>query len=394
MKRSYPSWWLGLFILLVAGSVAWWFIARRGGEPAASKEEAPVAQVKTAPLRRGSIERTLTAYGTAVAAPGGTRSLSFPFECRVVAVQTNAGQPVKEGDVLLQIEPSADARLALDTARAAQNAADAALKDVQGRFNAHLATNADLATAQSAARDARLKFDSLQSRTPGADGDVRAPAAGLVTSVTARPGMVVPAGGPLVDLAVENRLEARLGIAPADAPQTRAGQAVHLHAVDSNPEGQAGSFAGTLRIVGQSVDPTTRMVDGFASLDPASEHGTAILIGSYLRAEIVVEKKEALLAPRASVLPDPEHPSQGTLFTTRSGQAKKHTVGMGIDDGQNVELTGDTAGLDDGTPVVTEGAYELEDGMTVEVARPDDEHPATPTTQGKAEQPEGGDTAP
>lgn len=385
MKRRFrPGILIGLVLAVIAAG-GWWLVARHttGDDPAAGKEEAPVAQVKTSPLRQGSIERTLTAYGTAVAAPGGTRSLSFPFECRVVAVATNVGQPVKEGDILLQIEPSADARLALDTARAAQKAAEAALADVQERFRAHLATNADLATARSAARDARLKSDSLQSRAPGADGEVLSPSYGLVTGVTARPGVVVPAGGPLVELAVENHLEARLGIAPADAAQTRAGQPVHLSAVEGDAGTDPAALTGTLRIVGQSVDPATRLVDGFASIDPPSGHGAAILIGSYLRAEIVVEKKEALLAPRGSVQPDPEHPGQGTLFTVKSGKAAKHAVGLGIDDGQSVELTGDTAGLADGTAVVTEGAYELEDGMTVETALPAKAPPAAEKSGGE-----------
>ena len=389
MKTRFRRWILTALSLALAGAGVWWLVGkRRGSEEAVEKEPAPVAQVQTATLRRGTTERTLTVYGTVVAAPGGTRSLSFPFECRVVSVRANPGQGVKEGDVLLQIEPSADSRLALDTARATRNAAEAALKDVQTRFNAHLATNADLAAAGSAARDARLKLDSLQSRAPGADGSVRAPAAGLVTQVTARPGVVVPASGPLVEIAVENRLEARLGFAPSDAAQAKAGQPVRLTVVDGPISAQSVVVNGVVRVVGQSVDPATRLVDGFVSLDPPPDNTALIFIGSYLRADVVVEKKEGLLAPRGSVLPDEEHPGQGALFTVKSGNASRHRIGVGIDDGISVELTGDTSGLADGTEVVTEGAYELEEGMAVEIFRPGaDPAPA-------AETPGGGNGAP
>ena len=95
----------------------------------------------------------------------------------MAAVQANAGQPVKEGDVLLQIEPSADARLALDTARAAKNAAETALKDVQRRFNAHLATNADLATAQQRRADGDGLRDAVEQR---AERERGAAASGLL----------------------------------------------------------------------------------------------------------------------------------------------------------------------------------------------------------------------
>ena len=367
MKKVFPWILLGAGIVAVA-SLAWWLFSRGGGkDDPEGKEPAPTAQVRVIPLRRGPIERTLTVYGTAAPAPGGTRSLSFPFECRVVAVQANVGQPVQAGDVLLQIEPSVDARLALDTARGAQATADAALKDVQRRFDAHLATNADLSAAASAAHDARLRFASLQSRTPSADGDVRAPAAGLVTAVSARPGAVIPAGGPLVEIAVANRLEARLGLAPPDAARVRAGQTVRLIPVETETAANTAPLTGTVRVVGQSVDPATRLVDGFVALDAPPPGGGAILVGTYLRAEIVLETKDALLAPRDAVLPEEIHPGRATLFTVKDGKAVQHEVGTGIDDGTRVEiLAGEDGGLTDGTRVVTQGAYELEAGMAVE----------------------------
>ena len=369
MKQLFRWWMLVVAAALLAvGALAWWFLGRGGKEPPTANGDAPpVAQVNTALLRHGEIERTFTAYGTAVAAPGATRSLSFPFECRVVAVGANVGQPVKAGDVLLQIEPSTDARLTLDTAKSVRDAADAALKDVQGRFRAHLATNADLATAQSAAREAGLKLQSLQSRLPGAEGDVLAPAAGLVISIAARPGAVVPAGGPLVELAVDNRLEARLGIAPRDSRQVRAGQPVHLTPVESREGASVAPMTGTVRVVGQSVDAGTRLVDGFVAFDNAPATGAPVLIGTYLRAEIVVEKKQVLLAPRAAVLPDETHPGRAVLFTVAGNKAVKHEVGTGIEDGTSVEITDGSNTLADGTKVVTQGTYELEDGMAVEI---------------------------
>ena len=313
-------------MLLVVGGAIWWWLGHKAAGSESEKEPALTARVQVAPLRRGQIERTLTAYGTAEAAPSGIRSVAFPFECRVVAVTANVGQTVTAGDAVLQIEPSADARLALDTAQSAQEAAGKALHDVQSRFQAHLATNIDLQTAQSVARDTQLKFQSLRSRSPGGDGIVKALAAGLITKLPAAPGTVVPAGGPLVELAVENRLEARLGIAPADAAQVKAGQSVHLFAVQARGDVQDAAAEGRVRVVGGSVDPATRMVDAFVTLDTPGDGAALILIGAYLRAGIVLEKKDALLAPRAAVLPTEGGGTGEVVFTVRSGHAVKHEV--------------------------------------------------------------------
>lgn len=372
MKKRFSWGCLLLAVLLLVGSGSlWWLFSRRSSADTKKEaEEEPTAQVQVAPLHRGQIERTLVAYGTAVTAPGGTRSVAFPFEAKVVAVQVNPGQMVAAGDTLLQIEPSVDARLALDTARSAQQAADKALLDTQKRFDAHLATNTDLAAAQSTARDARLKFDSLQSRTPNTDGIVKAPAAGVVTKLLAGPGTVVAPGGPLVEIAVENRFEARLGIASADAAQVKAGQAVHLRPVEarSGEVGKEAALQGVVRVVGASIDPATRLVDVLVTLD---DPGAPVLIGTYLRAEIVIEKKEALLAPRAAVLPEAAGGSAANLFTVSKGKAVKHEVETGIDDGENVEITKGADALAESTAVVTEGAYELEDKMPVEVGKTD-----------------------
>ena len=209
---------------------------------------------------------------------------------------------------------------------------------------------------------------ACKARAPDADGIVKAPAAGVVTKLPAGPGAVIPPGGPLVEIAVENLFEARLGIAPADAGEVKVGQAVHLVPVEARgeTEGKAATLPGTVRVVGASVDPATRLVDVFVSLDEA---GASVLIGTYLRAEIVVEKKDALLAPRAAVLPEEGGGGGAVVFTVSKDKAVKHDVKTGLDDGNDVEIVGGGEALSDGTNVVTEGAYELEDKMPVEIGQ-------------------------
>ena len=378
MKKHRLGLTLGVLALLALGVGAWWFFGRSGEANGGDGKTAdagggggPTARVQTVPARRGEVARTVTAFGTAVAASGGTQSVAFPYESRVASVRANVGQSVAAGDELLKIEPSADARLALNTAGSTRDAADRALRDVRGRYKLHLATNQELAAAEGAVRDADLRYKSLQDRGPGADGLVRAPAAGVVTKIPAQPGAVVPAGSPLVEVAVENRFEARLGVEPPDALEVKAGQPAQLSPVEPRHGGNGGvsaPLAGTVRVVGQSVDATTRLVDVFVSLDEPAPVDK-LLIGTYLRADIVVEKKEALLVPRPAALPNAQGDS-ATLFTVRGGKAVKHEIHTGIDDGTNVEVLLGGDDPEGGAPVVTQGNYELEDGMAVQVETP------------------------
>ena len=108
-------------------------------EPAA--EEKPVVEVTTATLKTGPIEEIVNAYGTVVAQAGDVRILSVPFESRVTKLLVTAGEQVAAGTEIVQIEPSADAQVALQEARNGLGAAERDLKQTQARFNDHLATN-------------------------------------------------------------------------------------------------------------------------------------------------------------------------------------------------------------------------------------------------------------
>lgn len=342
----------------------WWTVGRRGKDAAEEKDPEPTAQVETAPLHRGVLERRLVAYGTVIAPPGATRTVTLPFECRVISVATSSGQRVKAGDPVLQVEQSTDAQAVFSTAESAAAAAGQALHDTQRRFQDHLATNQDLLAAQGAARDAQIKLESLQKQSSLADGILRAPFAGVITRIAVQPGAIVPVGGVLAEVATSDDLEARLGIAPADAAEVRPGQEVHISPVET---GSTASFSGQVRTIGQSIDPSTRLVDAFVTLHPAGSTPPAMLIGSFLRAEVVTEKKEALLSPRAAVLLEPDGKS-GVIYTIKEGHASKHVVNTGLDDGEQVEITGTDGAVSSGLEVVTTGVDELEDGMAVERA--------------------------
>jgi len=340
-------------LLLIAAAVWVW---RRPAAADAAEDVKPVASVQVAPAVKESIGRTLTAYGTVEPSPDGAVSVTLAYDCVVRSVAVAAGSRVSQGEELLGVEPTPSARLELDSARGAATQAAASLAAARERFDLRLATDDDLRTAEQAAQDARLKLASLEGREGGdAGGRLAAPVAGIVVKLDAQTGAVVPAGTAIATIANSDRLEARLGVEPSDAAVVRAGQPVTLTAVN-RPEAPAikSVVAGT----GAAADTGTGSLEMRVPLPEAS----GWFPGERVQAEIEVERKAALVVPRSAVLPDDD---QEILYTVVKGKAVKHAVQVGISSGEKVEVA--SRDLNAGDSVVTQGNYELSDGMDVQL---------------------------
>src|SRR5205085_11089455 len=139
------------------------------------------------------------------------------------------------------------------------------LKLTQQRFNDHLATNAELSAAQVALESAKLKLNSLTQRGVGQSQTLKADSPGLVSKIDVQEGQIVPAGGPIVELVSGSQVQVNLGIEPAEVPFVKVGQDVKLTVIG----GASGEpVTGKVRIVGQRVDPATRLAPVIVSLPP------------------------------------------------------------------------------------------------------------------------------
>ena len=357
MKRFLFS----AILAVVCAAGGWWFGHRHaGGQDAADAEAGgkaarPVAIVETVPIEKTGINETATAYGTVVAQPGELQSVSVEYESRVVRLLIAPGQQVEKDQALIEIEPSPDAKLQLLEAKAAKEGADQELDQVQQRFALKLAVNQELQTAKRAAQTAQAKLQSLESRGLAGRKQLTADLAGVAGKINVQVGQIVAAGSPLLEIVPLKKIEVRLGIKAEDAGSLQVGQAVQLSAVH---QASAGNIEGKIRLITRQVNPQTRLIDIFATLPPDSD----LLLDSYVRAEIIIAAKDALVVPRSAVLPDD---GKHTLYTIKDGHAVKHAVQLGIENDTHVEITGE--GLEAGEQVVTSGNYELEDGMAVQM---------------------------
>jgi membrane fusion protein, multidrug efflux system len=360
MKRSRKEILLFITMLAIAVTAAGigYFYGRDQGAKSEeeSKEEksAPTAKVKAVALRQTTIDKIVNAYGSVTAIPGEIQTLNVPFESRVRRVRVATGQRVAAGTILVEVEPSSESLLQLEEAKANLAAAQKDLAQAQSRFDLKLITNQELFQAQNALNLAKIKLENLEQRRMQRL-EIKAEKEALISKVDAQEGQIVPAGAALATLVSENSIEAILGVEPTDAPLLKPGQQVHLRLVHDRSDSV---IDGRIRLIAGGLDPVSRLINVFVSLPK----NNGFPLDSYVRGAIVVDSKTALAAPRSAVLPNED---KYDVFTIRNGRASRHTVTLGWQDGQTVEIIG--GDLKAGDLVVIEGNYELEDDMPVEL---------------------------
>jgi RND family efflux transporter MFP subunit len=345
-----------IVVVLIVCAIAW--IAQRFGVGKEEKKAGPVAQVEVAKVQRKTVTEKVIAYGSVVAQPGKTHSVSIAFETRVRHVLVAPGQFVRENDPLVEIELSPAAQVQFQQAKNAADAAQKELKQTQERFNLKLATNQDLSAAEKTARDAEAQLTALQRAGAGGDNRVHSDVTGVIAKVNAQDGQIVPPGNSIVEIVAENDIEVKLGVEAEDLSAAQEGAPVTIIPLN---DPTAPKVEGTIRLVTRRIDPATRLVDVYVTL-PA---GTKLFLDGYVRGEIQRTEKNALAVPRSAVLPNESREFE--IFTVANNHAIRHTVRIGAENPNEIQVIAND--LHEGDPVVTLGNYELEDGMAVEIKK-------------------------
>ncbi|MDW8337407.1 MAG: efflux RND transporter periplasmic adaptor subunit [Tepidimonas sp.] len=155
--------------------------------------------------------------------------LAFQVGGRITARHVEAGQAVRAGQVLFELDP-ADLEQAVRAAEAEAAAAEAAARTAQADWERVRTLAAQgfvspqaVDRAQLSAREASARRDAAQARLAQvrngrAYAQLRAAAAGVVTDVTGQPGQVVAAGQPVATLAQAGAREVEVYLPDGAAP--------------------------------------------------------------------------------------------------------------------------------------------------------------------------------
>jgi membrane fusion protein (multidrug efflux system) len=333
--------------IALTGMMLWLAACAAPASPAAAT---PSVLVSTQTPVRGSIPDTVTAYGTAVPAASGGTTLSVQSDGRVLQLFVTPGEAVHAGQRLLDFEISAAARSNYAQALSALKLAQEERTRTARLLSQQLATRDQLAKAEKAETDAQAALSALEREYGGKPlQTLVAPFNGVVSAIPVAQGARVQPGVVLIALTRTDGLVITVGVEPAQQQRLRLGQSVQAATLGS----PAPALIGKLVRVDHMLDPTTRLLNADVAVSGA------LLQGESFRARIELGRIEGWLAPHDAVLSD----AQGTyVFQVIGDKARRVAVKLLGSDGATSVLEG---AIDSQLPLVTQGNYQLSDGMTV-----------------------------
>lgn len=284
---------------------------------------------------------------------------------RVAAVYVEAGDKVRRGQLLAQLDPSvAQSQVAAATAtraelQAAAEAAEAEYRRAEkagGAFSVEELERRRTTAVTARARVALAAAQLAESQARLARTHVAAPSDGVVLTRTAEVGQIASPGATvLFRLARNAEIEMRGLVAEQDMPRLRPGQAARVYL-----SGVAQPFEGTVWQVGAVIDPATRQGTVRIALP---SNLPALRPGAFARGEVQVDMLHGAVVPQTAVLADT---AGSYVLSVDAGDLvvrRGVTVGGAHRDGLLI-----TSGLDGNQRVVaTAGAF-LREGEKVVVA--------------------------
>jgi RND family efflux transporter MFP subunit len=332
------------------GAVVALVVLRRSGGEEAEAEAHPTAAVTVATVRSETVQDVVSVYGTVQADPAGSLTVAAPKAAIVSRMLVRSGESVAAGQALAELANAPGSEMAYRQAADGVSATQADLARVQRLFDERLAATDQLIAAKKALSDAQATLTAQQKQGSGRSLLVlKAPRAGVVTTVSAAAGDHVAQDAALLVLARADGAAVKLGLEPTG--RFAVGQAVTIRPVFGGAP-----VASRLTMVGRAADQTTKTLDAIAPLN-----GAALPIGAAVQGDVVTASHTGLVAPRASVVFDETGPH---VFVLATGKAQRVFVTLGLNHGDDVEISGKLAA---GAQVAVEGAYELQDGMPVKV---------------------------
>jgi RND family efflux transporter MFP subunit len=343
------------------------FLSACGGKPAASE---PVRAVRTVTV--GALSGATTRdYAGEVHARVETR-LGFRVPGKITMRPVNAGDRVKEGQALAQVDPT-DLRLGQDAARAALNAAQVNYDQTATDYKRYeelrsegFISTADLERRNSGLQAAKAQLDQARAQagvqTNQADYAVlAADAPGVITGVYADVGAVVAAGTPVLALAHDGPRDVVFSIPEDQLPVFRKLRGVPGGVSVSMWSGGA-PIKASVREVAAAADPATRTFQVKADL-PAG----AAELGQTATVHAEIAPADGMLRLPATALlgkqgADGKNQSVVWLLDPKTMKVREQAVTVLRPEGDSLVIG---SGLKQGDVVVTAGAHVLSSGQLV-----------------------------
>ena len=350
LPRSAPAALAATLLLAACG---------RDSEPAAPE----IRPVRTVTVVKREIGETVAFTGR-IEAENETR-LAFRIGGRMVERLVNVGDRVEPDQLVAKLDPQ-DELNGLRAAQASVTAAKAQLAEAQSEFDRQkfllardVASRAQFERAEQALETARSRLDTAQAQLSTADDQVartelRADAAGVVTTTAAEPGEVVQAGQMIVRLARQDGRDAVFDV-PGQVLRTAPTDPLVTVSLTDDPSVKA---TGRVREVAPQADPVTRTFEVKVGLTDAPP---AMLLGSTVVGRMQLDAIPTIELP-ASALTELDRRPTVWVVDAKSLTVSPRAIEVLRHNPASVAIA---SGLVPGEIVVTAGTQALHPGQKV-----------------------------
>jgi multidrug efflux pump subunit AcrA (membrane-fusion protein) len=246
-----------------------------------------------------------------------------------------------------------------DTAVAALAQAQAAYDVAKNHLDSlkSVSKEASMQLALGQLSSAEGKYEAAKAQV--SYSEIRSPISGMVTDRPLFPGETANTGTPLVTVMDTSSLLAKVHLSQIVAQQLSLGD----DASTSIP-GVEEPATSKVILISPALDPGSTTVEVWLKVDNKAGKYKA---GTPVRVSIVGRTiPNAVKVPFGAVL-TAEDGSKSVMVVNGDGTAQKVAVQLGINDGEDVQIT---EGLNGSETVITKGAYGLSEGTKVTVVKP------------------------
>jgi membrane fusion protein (multidrug efflux system) len=301
----------------------------------------------------------------------------------VMQVLKENGDTVRRGDVLVRLDDTAirDALASAEAAsRAAVQAHDQAVRQYErmktlrgsGMASAQALDDAEVRRNNSQSEAEAAKSRAVLARQQLARTEVRAPFDGIVSDRKVSAGDTAQVGKELAKVIDPSSMRFEAMVAADNVGEVKAGQAVHFRV---NGYGDQ-EFAGKVRRVNPSANPTTRQVE--LLVDFVGEKQPR-LAGLYAEGRLETATRAGITLPASAVVRDGDRAS---AFRVQGSKLQKVAISVGERDARTGEYVV-KSGLAEGDQVIRHPSALLKDGQPVQASAPAKSSALAATTDGK-----------
>ncbi len=348
-----------LFLLILVGTIMGLSGTIRAEKERITAEKMEAVATERPPVNVVLLEVNPTTLEDRINLPGVVEpweklSVLSKIHGTVIKVEVSEGDKVAKGQVIARIDP-ADFQIAVDSARATYELAEANYKRRATLYEEGIVPKADIDSLEAQVKTSKAALENAELMLSRCM--IKAPISGVVRRLDATEGLLLGVSDPVAEILQIDRVKAVVGIPESDVALVKEIKEVNLtiQALDNR------EVVGRNHFLASSPENGARLYRLELAI---GNEDNLIMPGMFVRAQLVKRViSDTVAVPLFTVI---KREDQKFVFVEEDGVAKKHPVELGIMEDWLIQVT---KGLSPGDKVIVEGHRDIDDGFKLRTVR-------------------------